>query len=523
MVRQTDPRPLCYLTGYALCGLFLLAAGCAAERPESPPARPEIAAGEPESADKLPLDSAPIAPMYRELLPIDLPNVVEVAMAQNVDIRQARERVVAARGLYESSIEGMVPSVSPSIGVTRLTGVNTSVVGVLTPANFTILGTAALIKFALNPGQAYYEVIASKKRLLGTEQQERFVVLNTLQRSTTQYYDLVLAQVRVAVARDAVTEAEELLRLTSLRLKTGTGILADDDRARAALAARQQELTLAIDAFYEGGLALAVTLNLDPTVTLIPKPNEIETIALIRDDVPIEDRLDLAVTWRPDLQSVRDFAEAAGAAASSVVWGGVGPQLQAGYQNGVLRSQTPDNTSGRPEQQIASASVGFSLSLSILGRIKTADAVKRQAVLEAERTLIAVRAEVVRTSQRNSTQAQLIPLAKQEVEAATEALRLARENLKAGNALVDDVLLAEDALNTARQHYTGAVVSYDEAQVNLLAALGILDKTRLLSRNQASTFEKRLSGEERTALRAFQSARARSPVAIGQMMPAATK
>ena len=123
------------------------------------------------------------------------------------------------------------------------------------------------------------------------------------------------------------------------------------------------------------------------------------------------------------------------------------------------------------------------MSLSILGRIKTADSVKRQAVLEAERTLIAVRAEVVRTSQRSSTQARLIPLAKQEVDAATEALRLARENLKAGNALVDDVLLAEDALNTARQHYTAAVVSYDQAQVNLLAALGILDKTRLLARD----------------------------------------
>jgi outer membrane protein TolC len=478
-MEQEHTSPSRHSMGCALAIVLLSAAGCAAERPEASPGQPNVAESQPELAQKLSLDSAHIEPMYRELLPIDLATVVEVAMAQNVDIRQARERVVAAQGQYESSIEGIVPSVSPSIGVTRLKGVNTSVVGVLTPANFTVLGAAALVKFALNPGQAYYEVIASKKRLLGTEQQERQVAMNILQSSTIQYYDLVLAQVRVAVAHDAVTESEELLRLTSLRLKTGTGILADDDRARAALAARQQELTLAIDAFYGGGLALAVTLNLDPTVTLIPKPNEVETTQLVRDDLGIDDRLGLAVTWRPDLQSVRHFAEAAGATASSVVWGGVGPQLQAGYQNGALRSQTPDNTSSWPEQQIATASVGFSLSLSTLGRIKTADAVKRQAVLDAERTLIAVRAEVVRTSQRSTTQARLIPLAKQEVEAANEALRLARENLKAGNALVDDVLLAEDALNNARQHYTAAVVSYDQSQVNLLAALGILDRTRL--------------------------------------------
>lgn len=457
--------------------------GCAAERVLPAPMRPDVEVRQPTPLEKLPVAGAHIEPMYRELLPIDLPNVLQVAMAQNVDIRQARERVAAAQGQYESSIEGIVPTLSPSIGVTHLKGVNTSVVGVLTPANFSILSVTALVKFALNPGQAYYDVIAAKKRLLGTDQQERSVLLNTLQTATIQYYDLVLAQVRVAVARDAVTETEELLRLTSLRVKTGTGILADDDRARAALAARQQELTLAIEAFYEGGLGLAVTLNFEPTVTLIPKPDEVETIQLVRDDLGIDERLDLAVAWRPDLQSVRNFADAAGAAASSIVWGGVGPQLQAGYQNGALRSQTVDSISGKPEQQIASASVGFSLSLSVLGRIKTADAVKRQAVLEAERTLIAVRAEVVRTSQRSGTQAQLIPLAKQEVDAATEALRLAHENLKAGNALVDDVLLAEDALNTARQHYTEAVVSYDKAQVNLLAALGVLDKTRLVGRD----------------------------------------
>ena len=250
--------------------------------------------------------------------------------------------------------------------------------------------------------------------------------------------------------------------------------------ARAALAAREQELTVAINAFYEGGLALAVTLNLDPTVTLIPKPEEIATTALLREDLGIEERLDLAVAWRPDLQSVRNFAEAAGAAASGVVWGGMGPQLQGGYQSGAIRSQTPGNISNMPEQQITTASAGFSLSLSILGRIKTADALKRQAVLDAERTLIAVRAQVVRTSQQSATQARLIPLAKQEVDAASEALRLARENLKAGNALVDDVLLAEDALNGARQHYTQDVVAYDQVQVNLLAAMGILDRSSLV-------------------------------------------
>jgi hypothetical protein len=46
--------------------------------------------------------------------------------------------------------------------------------------------------------------IASKKRLLAAEQQERFVVMETIRRSVVEYYDLILAQSRISDARAAV-------------------------------------------------------------------------------------------------------------------------------------------------------------------------------------------------------------------------------------------------------------------------------------------------------------------------------
>jgi len=70
-------------------------------------------------------------------------------------------------------------------------------------------------------------------------------------------------------------------------------------------------------------------------------------------------------------------------------------------------------------------------------------------------------------------------MAKQQVDAAAEALRLAQANLQTGNALTLDVLQAEDALDDARQRYASAVVNYDKAQINLLASLGVLDASSL--------------------------------------------
>lgn len=468
-----------FTLGFTLFGLAAMMTGCATDQAEPPATRPDIAARTARSSETLPLDNGQIKPMYHELLAIDLANVVQVAKAQNIDIKQARERVVAARGRYESTIESIVPALSPGLAFGHVEGVNTAVTGQLVPADFTTVSPFALVQLLLNPGQVYYDAIAAKKRLLGTEQQERQIVMETLRQSLAQYYDLTFAQVRVSVARQAVTEADELLRLTRLKLQAGTGLPADEARSVASLAARQQDLTLALNTFYQASVALAVTLHLDPTVTLAPKPEQIVQTTLVRDDLGVEDMLAVAVAERPDLQSVRSFAVASGADASAVLWNGVGPQLQGRYQVAGIQSRASGQNFDMQEQQQAAASVGWTLSLASLGKTKTADATERQALLEAERTLDIVRADVVRSMQESAAQSKLIPTAKQQVDAAAEALRLAQASLRTGNALTLDVLQAEDALSDARQRYANAILNYNKSQVALLAALGLLDEASL--------------------------------------------
>ncbi len=62
---------------------------------------------------------------------------------------------------------------------------------------------------------------------------------------------------------------------------------------------------------------------------------------------------------------------------------------------------------------------------------------------------------------------------------AEEALRLAQRNLGAGTALTVEVLQAEDALNDAQLRYANAATAYNQSQVNLLAALGVIDRVSL--------------------------------------------
>src|SRR5690348_5692037 len=79
----------------AAAALALLAGvvgGCAYQSPV-PPAKPSVAPTSQPTASLQIGNGSEVGPMYRELMAVDLETVVRVAMADSLDIRQARERV----------------------------------------------------------------------------------------------------------------------------------------------------------------------------------------------------------------------------------------------------------------------------------------------------------------------------------------------------------------------------------------------------------------------------------------------
>ena len=85
-----------------------------------------------------------------------------------------------------------------------------------------------------------------------------------------------------------------------------------------------------------------------------------------------------------------------------------------------------------------------------------------------------MQAQVVRADQETKTLAGVSVHARDRLTAAEEALRLARANLEAGAMTVLDVLHDESRLAQARLGYAEVVVGFNQAQIELLAALGVL-------------------------------------------------
>jgi outer membrane protein TolC len=450
--------------------------GCAST-PDQPQKPPHLAPAT-QPAVSLDITGAAIPPMYSELLAIDLPTVVRVATARNLDIRRARQQVEVNRGRYERSIEAVFPVIAPSIAYSHFQGVGQNANGTLTtPVHFDNILPALSVQWVLNPGMVVYDIVASKRRLEASAKEEESTHLDTARAASVQYYDLLLAQAQLQVASQAADEARELLRITRLRVRAGTGLPADELRARAQLAAFEQDVVLALNGFYQASVALTLTLHLDPVVTLVPAARQIDQVTLVDTDAPIDRLLQIALTYRPDLAATGNLLRAAQADTGVTVWAGVGPQLQAGYTADELKTVIKGQHYPWNEQQKDGVGAGLNLGLTTFGNLKIAQANERLAGLDLQRQLDLVRSAVVSAQQNSATNAKLIPVAKDQLDAAQEALRLTQANLQAGTALVIDVLQAENAVADARLRYVTAVIRYNQSQVNLLAALGLIDES----------------------------------------------
>ena len=453
--------------------------------------RPSVApATQPRAS--IQVDASHIQPMYEHrLLAVDLPTVISIAMARNIDIQEAKQHVEASAGELGANVGSIFPSFTPNFTSLSIEGALSSVNNVAL-ATFSHTYPAAVIQWVINPGAVAYNIIASKRRLEAAQEQDLATLLETTRLAAVQYYDTVLGQAKISVAQRSLKDAEELVRIERLRVKTGNALPADQLRAEAALAQRQINLLTALNGFYNASVALTVTLQLDPTVMLAPKAGAMQQTALVSEDLSIDEMLVTAVQYRPDLEAVRKLAEAAEADKGSTIWGGLGPQIQAsrtyarpppafGYPPGGA-AFTKDTLYRQSKYQ---GSAGFNWSLATLGRIKTAAANVNIAALEVDRQLEQVQSAVVTTHQASILAKESIPLARQQVKSAEEALRLTQKNLLAGTSLLVDVLVAQDAADQARLQYATAVVQFNQSQVNLLATLGLIDEANVTATSPA--------------------------------------
>lgn len=427
-----------------------------------------------------------------ETYPLDLSTALALAGANNLQIAFAGERVRQAAARMNQADVLWVPSLRAGVVYNnhagRIQATEGDVVEVSRSSLFVGagagLGNSPLNAGAGGPGRmfvdlplvdALFEPLAARQVVRAAEADEGATFNNTLLQVSVAYLNLLQAHSNVAIAQEAVTNAEELTKLTEDFARAGEGLEADAQRSQAELSDRRNDLLRAQESIAVASAELARLVRLDPAVTLVPTDSQVGPIDMIDGDIPLRDLIGQAIASRPENARQDAAVEETWMRLRQEQWRPWMPHLYAGFSGGGF--------GGAPGGDIKSFSDRTDLDVAALwelrnfgfgnaARQREQQSAHLQAHIAADQIRDLIASEVNRTYHQVRLRREQIEVARQQVSAASRALSLNFEGIRGRALRPIEAQQAIDALATARGQYLDAVISFNRAQFELLRALG---------------------------------------------------
>jgi len=408
---------------------------------------------------------------------IDLPTVLRLARAQNLDIQMAREKLAEARADNQSATLKFFPWLTAGIAYRRHDGQIQSTEGdILTVSKQSYAPGAALVG-QWDLGDATYQKLAAKQ--LENAAGHAFEVQHqeTVAAAARDYFDLAFAQAATGVSQEAVRISTNYE--AQLQAAVETGLALKGDRLRATVQAERNRLASrqATEQQRNAAARLAQTLHLDPSIELAARDVEPAPLSLVETNATLTTLLRQAFLARPELKQGQALAEAARETKNGTVYGPLIPSVGAQALGGGLGGGRNGDTGNFGPQEDYFLGIGWRIGpggLFDFPRQRAAKARLNSARIATEKIRDDISRQVVEAFTRLQSQADQINTARRGLAAADEALRLARQRQEFAVGVVLENILAEQDLTRARNDYLMAIAEFNKSQYALLKATGVL-------------------------------------------------
>jgi outer membrane protein TolC len=458
------------------------------EEPGQEPAADKGKAAAVPAAPKLPTPPPPPG----ESSPIDLPTALRLAGANNLQIALANERLRQAEARLDGATALWLPSVNLGAGYNSHSGRVQDTSGQIVDVdrsslflgggpvvgNFPLPGGAGpppRLFLGLPVADAVFTRLAERQQVAANRAGTTATFNDTLLQVGMAYLDLVSAHQQVAIAGDALTNAKELDRLVESRVKAGTTLPADGFRAKAEVADRERQLRRAEEWVRVASAELGRLLRLDPGVLLVPAETQPALVELISPDAPLMVLLEQGLTARPELAQNQALVRASLERLRLEKWRPWIPSVAVGYSAGGFGGGAGSEVGrfgGRSDFDAVLAWEFRNLGLGNRALQRERSSVLAQANLTAEQTRDNIMAEIVRAYHQARLRREQVEAAGRQLAAAAEALPLNFKGIVGGNLRAIEGQQAVQALAAAQTQYLTSVTEYNQAQFQLLRAIG---------------------------------------------------
>ncbi|WP_406698907.1 TolC family protein [Singulisphaera sp. Ch08] len=492
--------------GSAVVLLILGAADTRAETRSQPDPLPPALTDEklPEStAIAMPPGSGLGAPLVpgQMIQPIDLPSALRLAGANDLDIAIAREQVSLAIAELQQAqvqwlpslyigpnwirhdgqaqvVEGQVRTISKSslfLGATAAAG--SSVSGPVPaggPAQ--VSGLTSILRFS----DALFEPLAARQVVDARRAGIQAATNDALLGVAEAYMDAQLAAGRLAIAREAATNAETLSNLTASYARTGAGLDADYRRSLAERNRQRKNVEVAVGEIELASTELIRRTRLDPRLVVAPVEPPETVLRLVPETCSIDALIITALRSRPELAEVQALVQATLIRLKQAKLRPFIPSLAFRYSGGGFGGGA--NSFFGDFNSRSDADVNLYWELQNLGFAdraiaKQRAAQQRTANLELLKVQDRIAAEVVRAEKERIASSRQMEEAGRALPEAQESLTLNLTNIRRGAGLPGaprpiEVLQPIQALAQARADYLDSVLAHNRAQFRLYRALG---------------------------------------------------
>lgn len=432
-------------------------------------------------------------PPSGECSPIDLPTALRLAGANNLQIALANERLRQAEARLDGANALWFPSVNVGAGYSTHTGRIQDTTGQIIDVdrgslfvgggplygNFPLPGGASpppRLFLGLPLADAVFTRLAERQQVVANRAETAATFNDTLLRVGLAYLDLVAAHHQAAIAGDALTNAKELNRLVESRVKAGTTLPADGLRAKAEVADRERLLRRAEENVRVASAELVRLLRLDPAILLAPAETQPVPVELVTPDTPLTALLERGLTMRPELAQNQALVRASLERLRAEKWRPWIPSVAVGYSSGGFGGGTGSEFGrfgGRSDFDAVLAWEFRNLGLGNRALQRERSSVLAQADLTAEQTRDNIMAEIVRAYHQVRFRGEQLEAARHQLAAATEALPLNFKGIVGGNLRAIEGQQAVQAVAAAQTQYLTSVIEYNQAQFQLLRAVGV--------------------------------------------------
>jgi outer membrane protein TolC len=406
---------------------------------------------------------------------IDLPTVLRLAGAQNLDVQIARQRLAEAAAADTSATLQFLPWLSPGLGYRGHGGNTQDVVGNIVEAQKHSYVAGLALTAQVDLGDAIYRKLSAQQVRRAAEQsvgaQERDSTLS----AATAYLELVRARAHADVVRESVAISRAYQDQVRRAVEVGLAGKGDELRVQVQTQRYEIELRRAVEQGRITSSRLAEVLHLDPATQLTPADAVPVPLTLVAADATLDFLVARAVESRPELRRIQSLLAAAEKTREGATYGPLVPSIAfQGFVGGLGggRSGKADIFGGSDDYAVA---IGWRIGPGGLfdqGRINAAKARVETARLDEMRARDNIVRQIADAFERAHSLADQIASTRDNLETATRALDLSQARKVFGVGAVLEVIQAQRDLTQARADYVDALAESSKAQYALAWATG---------------------------------------------------